>query len=208
VAARAAGSDDQLWTTTQFNLKLPNDWRLSEELTQRFSDDRKGLYEVESNTLVGHVVAKNVVLWAGYTHDPQYKAGHFTIMERRAREQVTVDNFAVLGRGQLSGRMRLEQRWRHEINGTGWRLRPFLKYSLPIARKLRLNLSCEPFINLNSTVFQKKPGLERFRNLITFSLPLFKHVSAEWGYENQYTIVRRSEDQDDHIAYLALSISV
>ena len=35
-----------------------------------------------------------MTLWAGYTHNPQYAAGDFTMMEHRAREQVTFDGFA------------------------------------------------------------------------------------------------------------------
>ena len=66
----------------------------------RFSHNRRGLYEIESNTLVGRVIGKGVTLSAGYTHDPQYSRGDFTIMEHRAREQVTFDNLGRPGTGQ------------------------------------------------------------------------------------------------------------
>ena len=107
-AAAQAKQDTQLWSTASATLKLSSKWRMSEELVVRFSDTRKGLYEIESNTLVGYRLSKVTTVWAGYTHNPQYAGGTFTIMERRAREQVTFDGFAKVGPGKLSGRLRLE----------------------------------------------------------------------------------------------------
>ena len=206
--AVAASPDSQLWTNGVLNLKLSDDWRLQEEMTGRWSDKRNGLYEIESNTLLGYRLNKTVTVWAGYTHDPQYLAGHFTVMEHRAREQATFDGFAKLGAGKLSGRIRLEQRWRNGMNGTGWRLRPYLKYSLPIAGKTALNLSSEPFFNLNKTRFQKQSGLERVRNLVTVSTPLTKRLSGELGYMNQHGFVRGGPDTSDNIAYFGVALSL
>jgi len=50
-----AKSDNQIWTTASANVKLADHWRLSEELVGRFSDNRHGLYEIESNTLLGRL---------------------------------------------------------------------------------------------------------------------------------------------------------
>jgi hypothetical protein len=206
--AAAANSDEQLWTNFNVTAKLSDRWRLSEEVTIRFSDNRKGLYELESNTLLGYRLNKVVTLWAGYTHNPQYAAGDFTVMEHRAREQVTFDGFARIGAGKLNGRMRLEQRWRNNVDGTGWRVRPYLKYSLPIAGKTALNLSSEPFFNLNVTPFQKKVGLDRMRNLISISTPLTKTLTGEAGYMNQHGFVSGGPDTSDNIAYFGLSLSL
>src|SRR5947209_18987755 len=93
----AATSDSQLWINCVVNLKLGDHWRASEETTGRWSGKRNGFYEMEGNSLVGYRLNKVITLWAGYTHNPQYSAGQFTIMEHRAREQVTFDGFAHLG---------------------------------------------------------------------------------------------------------------
>ena len=206
--AHAATSDSQLWTNGVLNVKLSDRWRLQEEMTARFSDKRDGLYEVESNTLLGYRLNKIVTVWAGYTHNPQYSGGDFTVMEHRAREQVTFDGFAKLGPGKLNGRLRLEQRWRQNIDGTGWRVRPYLKFSVPIARKTALNLSTEPFLDLNRTAFQKQSGLDRVRNLITLSTPLTKTISGEAGYMNQHGFVRGAPDTSDNVAYFGLAVSL
>lgn len=207
-AAASAGSDSQLWSNGVVNVKLSDKWRLSEELTARWSDDRKGLYEIESNTLIGYRLNKVVTVWAGYTHDPQYSGGDFTVMERRAREQVTFDGFAKLGTGKLNGRIRMEQRWRDRVDGTGWRLRPYLKFSLPLAGKTALNLSTEPFFNLNRTPFQKRTGLDRVRNLVSISTPLSKTLTGEIGYLNQHGFVKNGPDTSDNVAYLGLALSL
>jgi hypothetical protein len=203
-----AESDSQLWTNGSATVKLTDRWRLSEEATVRFSDNRNGLYELEANTLLGYRLNKVVTVWAGYTHNPQYAAGDFTVMEHRAREQVTFDGFAKLGTGKLNGRLRLEQRWREGVDGTGWRVRPYLKYSLPIAGKTALNLSSEPFFNFNTTPFQRKIGLDKMRNLVTVSTPLTKSLTGEAGYMNQHGFVRGGPDTSDNIAYFGVSLSI
>jgi hypothetical protein len=207
-STRAFASDEQLWTNGVVNVKLSDKWRLSEEMTARWSDNRHGLYEIEVNSLLGYRVSKSVTLWAGYTHNPQYAGGDFTVMEHRAREQVTFDGFARLGKGKLNGRVRFEQRWREGIDGTGWRFRPYLKYSLPIAGKTALNLSTEPFFNLNTTSFQKKSGLDRMRNLITVSTPLTSRLTGEMGYLNQHGFVANGPDTSDNVAYVGLALSL
>jgi hypothetical protein len=204
----SARSDEQLWTNFNATVKLSDHWRLSEEGTVRFSDNRKGLYEFEANTLLGYRLNKVVTLWAGYTHNPQYSDGDFTVMEHRAREQVTFDGFAKLGSGKLNGRIRFEQRWREHVDGTGWRVRPYLKYSLPIAGKTAVNLSSEPFFNFNTTPFQRRTGLDRMRNLVTISTPLTKTLSGEVGYMNQHGFVKNGPDTSDNVAYFGLALSL
>ena len=204
----SAASDNQVWGNLNVSVKLGDRWRLSEEGTIRFSDNRNGLYEVEANTLLGYRLDKVVTVWAGYTHNPQYSSGDFTVMEHRAREQVTFDGFAKIGTGKLNGRLRFEQRWREHVDGTGWRVRPYLKYSVPIAGKTALNLSSEPFFNLNTTPFQRRTGLDRVRNLITISTPLTKSLSGEAGYMNQHGFVRGGPDTSDNIAYFGLAVSL
>lgn len=209
-APASAAHDSQVWTTAVVNVKLGDKWRAQEELVGRFSDNRNGLYEIESNTLLGYRLTKSTTLWGGYTHDPQYSAGHFTVMEQRLREQVTFDNVVKLGPGKLSFRMRTEQRWRENLAGTGWRARPYIKYSVPLAKgsKTALILSNETFLNLNTTPFQKQDGLDRMRNLIAISTPLSKKIAVEIGYLNQHGFVRGGPDTSDHVASVALSLNL
>ncbi|MFL6729737.1 MAG: DUF2490 domain-containing protein [Sphingomicrobium sp.] len=206
----SAKSDEQAWTTANATVKLADDWRLQQEFTARFSDNRHGLYEIESVTMLGYRLRKDVTVAAGYVHNPQYSDGDFTVMEHRAREQVTLDNIARIGSAKLGARLRVEQRWRDHFDGTAWRARPYLKLSVPLARgsKTSLTLSNETFINLNSTPFQRQDGLDRMRNLIAINTPLTRALTLEAGYLNQHGFVRGGEDTSDHVASLSLSLSL
>ncbi|WP_448537671.1 DUF2490 domain-containing protein [Sphingobium yanoikuyae] len=208
-ATAHASEDEQLWTTTSATVKLSDNWRLQQEIVARFSNDRNGLYEIESNTLVGYKLDKQVTVWAGYTHDPQYNGGDFTVMEHRVREQVTVDNILKLGPVSVSARMRMEQRWREGIDGTAWRLRPYVKLTMPFKEggKTALILSHESFIDLNKTNFQRVQGEERMRNLIAITTPLAKNVNAEIGYLHQHGFRPDADDSNDNVASLSLSFS-
>jgi hypothetical protein len=210
IAPAQAREDSQIWGSANVNVKLSDKWRFQQELTTRFSDNRDGLYEVESVTMLGYRPAKDVTVAAGYVHNPQYAGGDFTVMEHRAREQVTFDNVARIGASKLSARMRMEQRWREHVDGTGWRMRPYVKFSLPLATgsKTSLVLSSETFVNLNTTPFQKQDGLDRMRNFIGINTPITKSVSAEFGYLNQHGFVRGGEDTSDHVASVSLSLSL
>ena len=96
------------------------------------------------------------------------------------------------------------------FDGTGWRARPYVKFSLPLREggKTALVLSNETFINLNTTTFQRTEGLDRMRNLIAISTPLNKTITMEAGYLNQHGFVRNGEDTSDHVASVSLSLSL
>jgi hypothetical protein len=208
-SAALASNDAQLWIGGTAVADLGKSFRLSEEIVTRFSDHRGGLYEIESNTLLGIRLAPRATFWAGYTHSPSYSHGRFAAMERRAREQLTVDGLPA-GPGLLSLRLRMEQRWRDGFAGTGWRLRPYLKYSLPLRHggHTAIVFSHESFLNLNRTAFQARTGEERMRNAVAVTTPLAKGVSAEIGYLNQHGFVRGGPDTSDHVATLTLSLSL
>lgn len=204
-----AQDDFQQWLTTSAKVDLSDKVVLHNELWARFSNDRGGLYEIENALMLGYKLTDKVTAWAGYVHDPNYAAGDFTIMERRAREQITIDNFAKLGGVSLSARLRLEQRWRDGIDGTAWRARPYVKLGVPLGGKSAptLNLSAEPFINLSNAAFQTVDGLERLRSAISLSFPVSKQMKLEAGYLNQARFVRGGPDAYDHALTASLALS-
>jgi hypothetical protein len=202
-----ASEDGQVWIAGSATIKLSNAWRLSEDMNARFSDDRNGLYQLQSATLLHYRLGKKVTVAGGYVHSPQYSDGDRIALERRAREQVTVDDIGRIGAGKISARLRMEQRWRDNADGTAWRIRPYVKYALPLVGKTSLVLSNETFLNLNTTAFQQQDGLDRMRNLIAINTPLLKNFTAEVGYLNQYGFVRGGEDASDHVASLSLTAS-
>ena len=200
-----AGEDTQYWQSLGVTVNLGGNFSLSDELVVR-SGDARGLYEIENAILLGYKPVKNVTVAAGYVHNPTYSHSNFVVMEHRLRQQVTVDNLARLGPARVSARLRLEQRWRDGgVTGTAWRLRPYLKASMPFIGKTSLNLSHESFVNLTTTTFQKVDGYDRMRNAVTVAVPVNKAIKIEAGYLNQLGIVRGGPDNMDHVATIGLS---
>jgi len=205
--AALAASDTQIWIGNAAVVTLSDRWRLSEEITTRISDDKGGLYEIETDTLLGYRLNKFVTVWAGYTFDPQFSKGEHTATEHRAREQVAFANVMKLGPGMVSARLRTEQRWRSNASGTALRVRPFVRYTIPLDQGGRtgVNFTSEPFFNLNTTSFQSKHGLDRMRNLVAVVTPLGKNLNGEIGYMNQHIFVSNGPDESDNIAWISVS---
>lgn len=204
LATPAFASDTQYWQTLLATAKLDDNVVLSNETVFRSSDAR-GFYEIENNLMVGYKFNKHITAYLGYTGDPLYSHGSYTTMENRFRQQVNFDNVLMIGKAKVSGRLRLEERWRDGFAGTAWRLRPYVKIGVPLAKKLTLNLSNETFIDLNTNTFQKVGGVERMRNAIMLSTPLSKHVNFDFGYLEQHGFVRNGADTNDHVLNLQLS---
>ncbi|MCW1381756.1 DUF2490 domain-containing protein [Novosphingobium sp. KCTC 2891] len=204
--AAIARDDAQAWQAATVNVDLGSGFRASNEIVAR-SSDRRGFYEIEDNLMVGYKANKVVTVWLGYTHNPQYDHGDFTVMEHRFRQQVNFDNVATVGNVRLSGRLRLEERWRDGQNGTAWRLRPQVKAALPLKSGSRtaLVMTHESFIDLNTNTFQRVGGEERMRNFIGISTPLSKKITLEGGYLLQHGFVRNGPDNHDHVFSLALN---
>ena len=202
-----ANEDRQSWQTFNVSVALPDNFKLSSETVFRTSD-AKGFYEIEENLMAGYKLDKHITAWLGYTHDPQYSHGDFAVIEHRIRQQVNVENFAVIGKVKLSARMRLEERWRDGAIGTGWRLRPYIKATAPFIGKSSVAVSHESFVNFNATGFQKVTGYDRMRNAISVALPLNKNFSVDIGYLNQHGFVRNGPDTSDNVLTLGLSVSL
>ena len=205
-APALASEDTQYWQTLNVSVVLPGNIKVSNETVRRSSDAR-GFYEIENNFMIGKKVNKVVTLWLGYTFDPQYNHGTFRLREHRFRQQVNFDNFAVLGKVKLSGRLRMEERWREGQPGTAWRLRPQIKASTPLAGKTTISVSSEAFIDLNNTGFQTVDGLERMRNAVYITVPLTKQISIDFGYLNQHAFVPNGRDNSDNVLTTGLSAS-
>ena len=199
-----ASEDTQNWETVSVTVNLPNNFKINSEAVFRDSDAR-GFYEIEQSLMVGKKLDKTVTVWAGYIFNPLYNSGTFRTREHRFRQQVNFDNVVQIGKAKLGGRVRLEQRWRENASGTGWRLRPQVKASVPVVGKVNFNLSHESFVNLNTTGFQTVSGYERMRNAATISWPLTKQIGVEVGYLNQHGFVRNAPDSSDHVLTLGLS---
>src|SRR3546814_3641158 len=100
-------------------------------------------------------------------------------------------------------------RWSRDGDDIGLRLRPQIKYTLPLGTgsKTTLVLSHESFIQVNDTDWGQASGYARMRNAIGVKTPLSKVVSVELGYLNQYDFgLHGAHDKMAHAATVALSL--
>jgi hypothetical protein len=202
--ALAQEEDQELWLTGAASVALGEDTKFEFDTVSRFGNDPGGLYEVEINTLIAHEIAKGVTIGGGYVRNINYSRGTVTRTEDRLRVQLGLSGKA--GAVKLSGRMRMENRWRSDGDDTGYRLRPQIKASLPIGDSpFSLVGSHESLIPLNDTDWGEEAGYDRMRNLVGVNWKASKLLSIEAGYLNQYRFGRGGDrDVMDH----ALSVSV
>ncbi len=202
--ATSAKGDAQYWQTLHVSVKVSRRVVLTNDTVMRTSDIR-GRYQIANHFMVGYKLDKHWSVAIGHTADFQYNHSNYTTMENRFRQDVAYDGLFMISKATVSARVRLEERWRDGFAGTGWRLRPYVKLAVPLPGKLKLNVTHESFVDLNTNGFQKVPGLERMRNAAIVDLPLNKHFGLGLGYVAQHGFVPGAEDTDDHVAFIQIN---
>lgn len=203
--ALAQRTDEQLWLAANASTAIGDKERVTLESIGRFSDRAGGFAHSEFGLLGSFMVAKGVEIAAGYRHVEDWDQGRALPNEERLRQMVTV----MPARGVLL-RFRLEQRFNSSGPAIGVRVRPLLRYSLPVARDgLALFAQHESYLNINDTRWGQRSGYERMRNQGGVTVPLAKQLSADIAYLNQYRFGQDgARDQMDHAAVLSLSLNL
>lgn len=207
-AALAQEEDQELWLTGAASVPLGEDTKFEFDTVSRFGNDPGGLYEIEINTLIAHEVTKGVTIGGGYVRNINYSRGTVTRTEDRLRVQIGLSD--TVGAVKLSGRVRLENRWRSDGDDTGYRLRPQIKATLPLGDSdFSLVGSHESLIPLNDTDWGEEAGYDRMRNMVGVNWKASKLVSIETGYLNQYRFGRGGDrDVMDHALAVSVGLSL
>ena len=177
--------------------------RLTLEQIGRFSDRQGGLYQTEFGGIVGYRLSDAVEIGFGYrklgTHN-----GNSGASEDRLRQHI------VASFGPVVTRLRVDERFHPGGDEIGFRIRPLVRYTHPLARSdVAVFVSHESFFLPNSTRWGQRSGLERMRNVIGVALPLSGTVSADVGYLNQYRFSPQgARPQMDHALSVQLTINV
>lgn len=197
----ARDTDTQIWTGLTASIPLEGDLGLSLDATQRFSDDRGGLYETVEGFVLTLQLSDAAQIGAGYNHTTGFRAGPNT-HENRLRQQVQVKF------GAVSARLRLEERFRDDGGDMGWRTRLQLRAASPFRKggKLQWVLYHESFVSLNDTDWGQAAGYSRTRNFAGLRLPIVSEAALEGGYLNQYDF-KPGRDAMANIASLTLAMA-
>jgi len=181
----AEADDGQVWLSANARGPIAGRVELGVETIERFGRDGEGgLYESENVAMLGFRFDR-ATLAAGYVRDIAYHGAGATI-EQRARQDFSVDHLATIGGLVIGARLRAEERWRDGSSGTGVRIRPFVRLTLPVTGKLNLLASHESFVNLGGGAGQRG-GYDRARDFLGVGVPMTKRVRVEIGYLNQWT---------------------
>lgn len=205
-AAHAQVEDEQLWMTLSAETALSDSLSLELETNQRVGRADGGLFESQYVAKVGVDIGAGFTLTGGMNRVVALEGGRVDNTEWRPRQELGLPDLA-LGRGALTGRIRVEQRFRSDGEDIGHRVRPEISYTLPLSDKIDLELGHESYFNLNTTDFGQRAGHERMRNFAAIGFPLIHKVDAAIGYLNQYRFNRDAPDRMEHALTLGLSAS-
>lgn len=206
--ASAQDRDSQIWTTLTVGIPAGERFGISLINVVRAGDDEGGVYEFELGGDVAWEARDGLTVSAGYLYVPNYEGGDLVTREHRLRQQVEGDLMKLAG-GQVSGRLRLEQRWRDDGDDIALRLRPYLAWSLPIGPdELSLKLSHESFLILSDTDWNGEARYQRMRNAVSLSRELGGGITGEFGYLNQYSVNGADVDEADHAVTLSLTLGL
>lgn len=155
---------------------------------------------------LGYAITDQVTVHVGYasiyTDPPQQRS----YTEDRPWEQLTwIVPFETF---TLQSRTRLEQRI--HADNLGWRLREFVKATVPVPGFDRAFFAAydELFFDLDDTSWGQRSGFRQNRAFVGlgYKLDPGKHVTLEAGYLNQW-LDRRNEDRDNHVLSLNLFLN-
>lgn len=199
--ARAANDDEQVWTSIIAVEGLTKEVDATLELHSRYTDDVSRVGQVLIRPSLTYKLPHGWLIAGGYAYIRTRLEGTRVNDEHRSWQQVGYIFAANPATGLLiGGRTRVEQRFRPDANGVGWRLRQQVRAQLPVraGSPVRAVVWNETFIGLNTTQWDRHSGVDQVRTFAGASLPVAKGITVEPGYLNQ-TIFRVGPDRVNHI---------
>lgn len=199
--ANASDHDAQVWTSITATKAVSPKVDATLELHSRYTDDVSRVGQVLIRPSVTYKLPRGWSVTAGYVYVRTRFADTLANDEHRSWQQVGYTFAANPSTGlSVTGRTRIEQRFRPDADGTGWRLRQQVRAQLPLATnsQLRAVIWNETFVGLNTTSWDRHEGVDQVRTFIGVSLPVRNGITVEPGYLNQ-TVFRIGPERVNHI---------
>ncbi|ADK99992.1 DUF2490 domain-containing protein [Brevundimonas subvibrioides] len=185
-APAAAQTDTQAWAAAFASGPVRDGGRVLVwwDAHARFREEGDRLDTTILRPGVGWRVSPRLDLWAGYAHVTLRRPGPDG-EEHRAWQQATYPIAGIAG-GRLTGRTRIEQRFREGGDDTGWRVRQFVRWSRPVAwPAVSVVLSNETFVGLNETDWGQGDGYDQNRAFAGVGWQVTPTFRLEGGYMHQ-----------------------
>lgn len=209
-ATAQAESDFQTWTAVLVSGRPVENSRLLVWFDghARFNDDSSDLGVTILRPGLGWRVSDKLDLWAGYARVVSRADGLADVEENRAWQQATYPVTDLVG-GRLTGRSRLEQRFRETGDDTGWRLRQFFRWERRFAgSRWSPVVANEVFFNFNDADWGQRSGFDQNRLFIGGAYRLSEKVRLEGGYLNNILNTAGPGTQTNHNTFLWLFLSL
>ena len=204
--ASAQDSDFQAWNAIAIAGPVKEDSRVLFWFDghARYRDDASELGVSILRPALGWRVNDDLDLWAGYARVVSRASGRPDIEEDRAWQQATFPLPSVFG-GSLSGRSRLEQRFRETGDDTGWRFRQFIRWGQRIeGTDFSVVVWDELFLNMNDADWGQREGFDQNRLFLGGAWHINDRLRLEGGYLNNVLDTPGTNEQTNHNISFAL----
>ncbi|MEM1131303.1 MAG: DUF2490 domain-containing protein [Pseudomonadota bacterium] len=170
----------------------------------RFRDDASDLGVTIVRPGLGWRVNDSLNLWVGYANVVSRPEIGDNIDEERFWQQASFPIADIAG-GRLTGRTRLEQRFRGGDSETGWRFRQFVRWGKPVGGgDFSLVVWDELFLNLNDATGVQQGGFDQNRLFVGGALGITDNARIEAGYLNNVLNLPGPDNQVNHNVSVAL----
>ena len=209
-AAQTVESDFQSWNAIALSGPIAEESRVLAWFDghARFRDDASDLGVTIIRPGIGYRVNSKLDVWTGYARVVSRSYGRPDIKENRIWQQATYALPELLG-GKLSGRSRLEQRFRPTGDDTGWRFRQFVRWARLIENTdFSFVVWDEVFLGINDTDWGQRDGFDQNRLFVGAAWQLNERFRLEGGYLNNILDTPLGRDQTNHNISLTLFTSL
>ena len=204
-AAPAAMAENQIWTSIDLAAGPSAEGPLgtSLEINSRYEPDGD-LSRIELRPGVTYALRNGVELSGGsyWGHTNQRGPDR---NEHRLWQQASYD-IAQAGSFEVSGRTRMEQRYRESFDDTGARLRQRVTVSYPVpGTPFTLSVGPEVYFELLETDWGAETGLSEVRTETKIDWAVSETLELSLGYLNQFENEHDGRDETDHHIVIGLS---
>jgi hypothetical protein len=179
------------------------------EVQPRFYEGSSRLGQLILRGAVGWEFSKRLSVYQGYARVIDPVLGGRDLQEDRVFQQVSW-TIGKIGRGTLSSRTRLEERWRSDGEAMGIRLRDMIRYVHPLRHDgggPKALVYAEPFVNLKGSDWGMRRGHDQLRSFIGLEVPVGTGKSTiEAGYLNQRVNMTGGRIGDNHTLSVTLFV--
>lgn len=200
--------DGQAWINLTAMGTISDELVYFAEIQPRLGDGVSRLDQLLLRGALGWKLSPAITVYQGYAHIVVAVERGRDVNEERSFQQLNL----ALGKpfdGELSSRMRLEQRWRSNGGDMGWRLREMLRYEKPLRPgddAVNALVSTEAFFALNDTDWGARAGFDQLRSFIGAEVGLAGASTVELGYLNQVLNQTGGRTRMNHVASVSLFV--